>query len=192
MAGSRAVRHLGAAISIAFLLALGSLNLAAVLATAPHEMVQPVGLKENFWDACVTPATPALVAGSAPFRPVLRHPLPGRLLRFRRGLLRGWTHALGLALLFLLGMLLTDGINGAWIARLIARADEVALIASRVMGLVVSGIACWSPPLTCPSAFADRRGLERREGACGRRPVARVYRRQLPACIAPRPAAGRF
>jgi high-affinity nickel-transport protein len=39
------------------------------------------------------------------------------------------------------GMLLTDGINGLWIARLIARADQVALIASRVMGLVVSGVS---------------------------------------------------
>jgi len=46
-----------------------------------------------------------------------------------------------LASLFMLGMLLTDGINGLWIARLIARADQVALIASRVMGLVVSGIS---------------------------------------------------
>jgi branched-subunit amino acid ABC-type transport system permease component len=53
----------------------------------------------------------------------------------------GWQHALILALLFLLGMLFTDGINGLWIARLIARADQVALVASRVMGLVVSGIS---------------------------------------------------
>ncbi len=53
----------------------------------------------------------------------------------------GWEHALLLATLFMLGMLLTDGINGLWIARLIARADQVALIASRVMGLVVSGVS---------------------------------------------------
>ena len=53
----------------------------------------------------------------------------------------GWQHALLLAALFMLGMLLTDGINGLWIARLIARADQVALIASRVMGLVVSGVS---------------------------------------------------
>ena len=38
-------------------------------------------------------------------------------------------------------MLLTDGVNGLWIARLIARADQVARVASRVMGLVVSGIS---------------------------------------------------
>jgi high-affinity nickel-transport protein len=53
----------------------------------------------------------------------------------------GWQHALLLSLLFMFSMLVTDGINGFWIARLIARADQVALIASRVMGLVVSGIS---------------------------------------------------
>ena len=53
----------------------------------------------------------------------------------------GWQHALVLALLFMLGMLLTDGINGLWIARLIHRADQTALIASRVMGLVVAGVS---------------------------------------------------
>ena len=53
----------------------------------------------------------------------------------------GWQHALVLASLFMCGMLLTDGINGLWIARLIARADQIALVASRVMGLVVSGVS---------------------------------------------------
>jgi high-affinity nickel-transport protein len=65
----------------------------------------------------------------------------------------GWQHALLLAALFMLGMLLTDGINGLWIARLIARADQVALIASRVMGLVVSGVsllvAAFGAPRCC-------------------------------------------
>ena len=46
-----------------------------------------------------------------------------------------------LGLLFMLGMLLTDGINDFWIARLIRRADQIALIASRVMSLVVGGVS---------------------------------------------------
>jgi high-affinity nickel-transport protein len=46
-----------------------------------------------------------------------------------------------LGLLFMLGMLLTDGINGLWISRLIRRADQTALIASRVMSLVVGGVS---------------------------------------------------
>ena len=41
----------------------------------------------------------------------------------------------------MLGMLVPDGINGLWISRLIRRADQTALVASRVMGLVVSGVS---------------------------------------------------
>jgi high-affinity nickel-transport protein len=50
-------------------------------------------------------------------------------------------HALALGLVFTLGMLVTDGINGLWISRLIARADQIALIASRVMSLAVAGVS---------------------------------------------------
>jgi len=38
-------------------------------------------------------------------------------------------------------MLVTDGINGFWISRLILRVDQIALIASRVMSLVVAGVS---------------------------------------------------
>jgi nickel/cobalt transporter (NiCoT) family protein len=38
-------------------------------------------------------------------------------------------------------MLVTDGINGFWISRLIVRADRMARIASRVMSLVVAGVS---------------------------------------------------
>jgi high-affinity nickel-transport protein len=50
-------------------------------------------------------------------------------------------HALALGVLFTLGMLVTDGINGLWISRLIARADQIAVIASRVMSLAVAGVS---------------------------------------------------
>jgi high-affinity nickel-transport protein len=53
----------------------------------------------------------------------------------------GWQSALFLALLFIAGMLLTDGLNGWWIARLVRRSDETARIASRVMALAVSGVS---------------------------------------------------
>ena len=53
----------------------------------------------------------------------------------------GWQSALFLALLFIAGMLLTDGLNGWWIARLLRRSDQTARIASRVMALAVSGVS---------------------------------------------------
>ena len=38
-------------------------------------------------------------------------------------------------------MLITDGINGLSISRLLRRADQVALLASRLMGLMVGGVS---------------------------------------------------
>jgi high-affinity nickel-transport protein len=64
----------------------------------------------------------------------------------------GWRPALLLALLFVAGMLVIDGLNGAWIARLIRRSDRSARVASRVMALAVSGVGLLTAALT----FASR------------------------------------
>ena len=53
----------------------------------------------------------------------------------------GWQPALMLALLFIAGMLLTDGLNGWWISRLIKRSNATSRVASRVMALAVSGVS---------------------------------------------------
>ena len=133
---------LGAVISIAFLVVLGSLNLAAVLRAGPDEMVQPVGLKGRLLGRLRHVSHPALVAlVGALFALSFDTLSQAAFFALTATQFGGWQHALVLALLFTLGMLLTDGINGLWIARLLARADQVALVASRVMGLVVSGIS---------------------------------------------------
>ena len=133
---------LGAVISIAFLVALGSLNLAAVLRAGPDEMVQPLGLKGRLIGNLRQVSHPALIAlVGALFALSFDTLSQATFFALTATQFGGWQHALLLALLFMFGMLLTDGINGLWIARLIARADQVALVASRVMGLVVSGIS---------------------------------------------------
>lgn len=133
---------LGAIISVAFLFALGSLNLAAVLRAEPHELVQPVGLKGSVLGRLRQAGHPGLVAlVGALFALSFDTLSQAAFFALTATQFGGWQHALVLALLFLLGMLLTDGLNGLWISRLIARADQVALVASRVMGLVVSGIS---------------------------------------------------
>ncbi|WP_428826371.1 nickel transporter [Azonexus sp. IMCC34842] len=133
---------LGSVISIAFLVALGSLNLAAVLRAGPDEMVLPLGLKGRLLGKLRHVSHPALVAlVGALFALSFDTLSQAAFFALTATQFGGWQHALLLALLFMLGMLLTDGINGLWIARLIARADQVALVASRVMGLVVSGIS---------------------------------------------------
>jgi high-affinity nickel-transport protein len=44
-------------------------------------------------------------------------------------------------MVFMLGMITTDGLNGLWVSRLINKADARARIASRVMGLTVGGLS---------------------------------------------------
>jgi high-affinity nickel-transport protein len=53
----------------------------------------------------------------------------------------GWQHALLLGVLFTLGMLGADGVHGFWIARLLRRSGEAAVLASRIMGWVVAGMS---------------------------------------------------
>ena len=63
------------------------------------------------------------------------------LFALAAGRFGGVAQALFVAGLFVLGMLLVDGINGVWISRLIRRADRTAVIASRIMALTVAGIS---------------------------------------------------
>lgn len=131
---------LGALISIAFLLALGSLNLAAVLKAGPDQVVQPVGIKGRWLGSLTQAGHPLAVAlVGALFALSFDTLSQAAFFALTATQFGGWQHALALALTFVVGMLVTDGANGLWIARLIARADQVALVASRVMGLVVSG-----------------------------------------------------
>jgi len=133
---------LGSLISIVFLAALGCLNLAAVLRAGPDEMVRPVGLKGRWLGSLRHVSHPLLVAlVGALFALSFDTLSQAAFFALTATQFGGWQHALLLALLFMLGMLVTDGINGLWIARLIARTDQVALLASRVMGLVVSCIS---------------------------------------------------
>jgi high-affinity nickel-transport protein len=132
----------GAWVSIAFLLMLGAANLTAVLRADPAHLVQPVGFKGKFLGRLQHTGHPALIAlVGALFAFSFDTMSQAALFALTATQYGGWEHALTLGLLFMLGMLVTDGINGLWISRLIRRADQTALIASRVMGLVVSGVS---------------------------------------------------
>jgi high-affinity nickel-transport protein len=136
------VADLGAWISILFLLGLGLLNLRAVLAAAPHEMVQPVGLKSGLLGRLQRTSHPLLIAlvGSL-FAISFDTMSQAALFAMTATQFGGWSHSLVLGLAFMLGMLAADGANGLWISRLIRRADHRARIASRVFSLVVSGLS---------------------------------------------------
>lgn len=132
----------GAWVSIAFLFALGLLNIRAVLRAEPGEIVRPVGLKGRFLGRLAEAASPGLIAlVGALFALSFDTISQAALFALTATQFGGWQDALLLGLLFMLGMLVTDGINGLWISRLIIRADRIAHIASRVMSLVVAGVS---------------------------------------------------
>jgi high-affinity nickel-transport protein len=132
----------GAWISIAVLTLLGLLNLRAVFTASPHEVVTPVGLKGRLLGRLVEARTPWVVmAIGAAFALSFDTVSQAALFAATAVHFGGLQDALALAAVFLLGMLVTDGANGLWISRLIARADTLARVASRVMGLAVGSVS---------------------------------------------------
>lgn len=136
------VDDLGAWVSILFLFALGWINLAAVLNTHPGQVVQPVGLKGRWLGRFSRVSHPALIvlvgALFALSFDTLTQTAVFSLVATSVG---GWGYSTLLGIVFMAGMMVTDGVNGLWISRLVRRADQRALIASRVMGLVVAGLS---------------------------------------------------
>lgn len=133
---------LGAWISIAFLIAIGLMNLVLVFRADPREVVRPLGLKGRFLGPLQRTSHPGLVALiGALFALSFDTMSQAALFALMGAQFGGWGHALVLGAAFMAGMLVMDGVNGLWISTLIHRADDVARIASRAMGLVVAGIS---------------------------------------------------
>ncbi len=133
---------LGAWISIGVLTTLGLLNIHAVLRTDSAEVVRPIGFKGRLLGRLARAASPGLIGlVGALFALSFDTISQAALFALTAARYGGWQHALMLGLLFMLGMLVTDGINGLWISRLIRRADRIALVASRVLSLAVAGVS---------------------------------------------------
>ena len=136
------MEDVGTWISIAFLTLLGLLNLRAVLSTAPDAVVAPVGVKAGLLVHLQSASHPlAIAAVGALFALSFDTMSQAALFAVTATRHGGVMHALVLGLAFTCGMLLMDGINGLWIARLLRRADQRARVASRVMGLMVALIS---------------------------------------------------
>jgi len=132
----------GAWTSIVFLTLIGIVNLRAVLAAAPDQVLAPIGIKGRFLGRLSQASRPLAVAliGSL-FALSFDTISQSALFALTATQFGGVGHSVFLGLIFTLGMLVTDGINGLWISRLIARADQIAVIASRVMSVAVSGVS---------------------------------------------------
>ena len=136
----------GAWISIFFLAGLGLINLRAVLNSKPSQIVRPTGFKAQIFGALFSRLTetahPVLITlVGALFAISFDTISQAALFALTATQFGDWHDALLLGLFFMLGMLVTDGINGLWISHLIRRADQIALVVSRIMGLTVAGIS---------------------------------------------------
>lgn len=132
---------LGAWTSIALLTALALLNVASVIRAPVHEHARLVGWRSNLFAPLlrISRGWSALGVGAlfAVSFDTVSQALLFALLASRYG---GWPVALACAALFVIGMLLTDGLNGLWLARLLSRADHRARFASRVLALTVAAV----------------------------------------------------
>lgn len=127
--------------SIVLLLLLAVLNLQAVLRSPREAVVAPQGLSSRLFGRART-ARPAMICGvGALFALSFDTLSQAALFAIAATGLAGWSFALLLGLLFMAGMMVTDGFNGWWVARLLAHADRRARIASRAMALTVAGLA---------------------------------------------------
>lgn len=157
----------GAAVSVVFLLGLAFLNLRAVWVTPANHVVAPTGLKSRLFNRVTAAERPVFIVGVGMLF-ALSFDTVSQAALFAVAATRfgGVGHALAIASCFVLGMLLTDGLNGLWIAQLIRRADRRAAIASRVMATAVGSVSLAIGALTLfklllPSldAWTEQRGL---------------------------------
>ncbi|MEP6657877.1 MAG: nickel transporter [Betaproteobacteria bacterium] len=132
----------GVVISVIFLFGLAFLNLRAVFATPPDRVVVPVGFKGRWLGRFLTVRRGwAVAAVGMLFALSFDTISQAALFALAAGRFGGMAEVLLVAGLFVAGMLLVDGINGAWMSRLMRRADRTAAIASRVMALTVAGLS---------------------------------------------------
>lgn len=132
----------GTWVSITILLGLAVLNLLSVLGTPAHEAVQLKGWRQSFFARMLNVRhAGAMLAVGAVFALSFDTLSQASLFAVLASKYQAWHVAVIFALLFVVGMLITDGINGLFIAKLIKRSDYTARVASRVMALAVSGVS---------------------------------------------------
>jgi high-affinity nickel-transport protein len=134
------LEQLGAWISIGVLLVLGIANLLLLRRARADEPVAPLGLRgrwlaERLGQASHPVVIAAVGAAFALSFDTVSHAL---LFSLTGASMAGWLFALALGLLFTLGMVITDALNGWWVARMMAGADRRAARASRLMSSVVA------------------------------------------------------
>ena len=136
------LEHLGAWISILFLLALGAVNLQAVFRSPRDQPLRVVGFKGRWLASLSRTSHPVLIATvGAAFALSFDTISQAALFSLTASKMSGWIFAVALGLVFMVGMMVADGLNGMWIGRLIQRADATAIAVSRTMSFVIGALS---------------------------------------------------
>ena len=132
----------GAWSSIAMLVLLGVLNLVAWQRAAPGATVALTGWRSQVFEGVLRACSRRAVMGVGVLFALSFDTVTQAALMAATGIAHHGVAAVALlAGAFALGMILTDGLNGWWVARLIQRPGPGAAAASRVMCIAVSGIS---------------------------------------------------
>jgi nickel/cobalt transporter (NiCoT) family protein len=137
---------LGGALSIALLTLVGVVNLRALMQAPAGVPVALVGIRGRLVDRLLGGLGQrsggwAVMGVGALFAVSFDTLSQSALFAVMAAQFGGVAHALTLGLLFVLGMVVSDGANGWWVARLIDRTDRMAVAASRVMTLAVACVS---------------------------------------------------
>jgi high-affinity nickel-transport protein len=157
----------GAWISIAILLALGSINLAAALRPPAGRRPPAPALRGRVAGRLLRARHPLLVMGvGALFALSFDTVSQAAMLSLSARAASGWPLAIAAGAVFSAGMMASDAVNSLWISRLLARADARSHLASRVMSLAVAFASLATATFgaaryfsTAVAAFADGREL---------------------------------
>jgi nickel/cobalt transporter (NiCoT) family protein len=132
----------GAWASIAMLVLLGVLNLVAWRRTAPGAPVALTGWRSRLFDGALRACSRRAVMGVGVLFAVSFDTVSQAALMAATGVANHSLAAVALlAGAFVVGMIVIDGLNGWWVARLIQRPGAGAARASRVMCVAISGIS---------------------------------------------------
>lgn len=140
----------GAAVSVSVLLVLGLANLAAVLRAPAGEKVALVGLRGR-WLTERLPASghPAVFASvGAAFALSFDTVSHALLFSLTGATVAGAQFAAALGVVFTLGMVTTDTLNGLWVAKVMAGSDRRTAAASRWMSAAVAFLCLFIALLT--------------------------------------------
>lgn len=133
---------LGAWISITFLLIFGSLNLWNVFQGVSAAEV-PAGIKsfllKKIGSTKYTPGMILLIGALFAFSFDTFTQIA--LFSISASLLSGWFFSVVLGLFFMMGMMVTDGLNGLLISNILQRADGASVMISRSLGVIISAFS---------------------------------------------------